>query len=146
MKLSWRIWRMGERMGLKYNETTGEFYEAPRMPKAQYDRLKGEFISATPQKTVGRPPRKTRRIVRPSHSHFNWIAVKLIIAPMKWLLYPFVKWWEVEKDAIDEQDWFMAVVWGVVGLVLIGLYRVFGPFVLFFLAKALDSVSYKLAQ
>ena len=123
-------------MGLKYNETTGEFYETSNSCGGSSDERRGKSITASPKK----PPRvrkikTSRSAVSKSHGlRFGW------------LLYPFVKWWEVEKDAIDEQDWFMAVVWGVVGLVLIGLYRVFGPFVLFFLAKALDSVSYKLAQ
>ena len=127
---------MGERMGLKYNETTGEFYETPNRGGIAPNGQRSKFIT-TPQ---NKPPkvrkRKTSRsAVSKSHGlRFGWI-----VAPLKWLLYPFVKWWEVEKDAIDEQDWFMAVVWGIAGLVLIGLYRVFGPFVLFFLAKALDS-------
>lgn len=134
---------MGERMGLKYNETTGEFYETPNKGGISPIGQRGKSITASPKKPPKiRKIKTSRSAVSKSHGlRFGWIA-----APLKWLLYPFVKWWEVEKDAIDEQDWFMAVVWGVVGLVLIGLYRVFGPFVLFFLAKALDSVSYKLAQ
>ena len=34
-----------------------------------------------------------------------------------------VIWWEVEKEAIDDQAWFFAAMWLVPLLVLVGLYR-----------------------
>ena len=139
MKFNWRIWRMGKRMGLKYNETTGEFDEVPGKPQVQYDGRKGGLSSVSLPRTVRHPPRKFRRIAVPDSRRLNRVAVKWIVAPLKLIFYPFVKWWEVEKDAIAEEDWFMAVVWVIPGLVLIGLCQVFGTFVLFFFAKALNS-------
>ena len=125
---------MDKCMGLKYNETTGEFDETPNKGKISFDNHANKFIATSPKKPPKVRKRKTSRpAVLKSHSpKFSWI-----VAPLKWLFYPFVKWWEVEKDAIAEEDWFMAVVWVIPGFVLIGLFQVFGPFVLALLARLL---------
>lgn len=62
--------------------------------------------------------------------------------PVQWLLFPVFKWWEIEKDAWDDRDWFMMIVWLFPGLLLFGVYRLvlsafLSPIIAFVLAVLL---------
>ena len=105
-------------MGLKYNETTGEFDEISDKGGIAFDVHAGKSIATSPRK----PLKVQKRKIRP-HAIPNPSSCRKLVAPLKLLVYPFVKWWEVEKEAIDDQAWFFAAVWLVPLLVLVGLYR-----------------------
>lgn len=53
----------------------------------------------------------------------KYVAV-LLAQPLYYIFYPVIKWWQVEKEAIWDGEWFMAVVWLFPGFILFGLYRV----------------------
>ena len=53
----------------------------------------------------------------------KYVAV-LLVQPLYYIFYPVIKWWQVEKEAIGDGEWFMAVVWLFPGFILFGLYRV----------------------
>lgn len=105
-------------MGLKYNETTGEFYETSSRGGGSSDEQRGKSIAA-PQKNPSKVQK--RKIHRPAVPSLS--SLRKLAAPLKLLVYPFMKWWEVEKEAIDDRSWFFAAVWLVPLLVLVGLYR-----------------------
>ena len=105
-------------MGLKYNEATGEFYETSSRGGGSSDGQRGKSIAAPKKKPSKVQKQKIHRPAAPSLSSLRKLA-----APLKLLIYPFMKWWEVEKEAIDDQAWFFAAMWLVPLLVLVGLYR-----------------------
>lgn len=105
-------------MGLKYNEATGEFYEASNRGGIASDTHTGKSIATSQRKPPKVRKRKIHRPADPSPSSLRKLAT-----PLRLLFNPFMKWWEVEKEAIDDRSWFFVAVWLIPLLVLIGLYH-----------------------
>ena len=107
-------------MGLKYNDKTGEFFEEENAPR----QMRRQPVSrSVPQKRAKKHAPKTVRqsSARTTRKFAIFSAFENLI---KWPLYPFVKWWEVEKESIDDGAWFFAIFWIVPLLVLVGLYKI----------------------
>ena len=66
--------------------------------------------------------------------------VVVLVKPLSYILYPFVKWWQVEHEAIRDGDWLMAVIWLLPLLFLVGLYRAVVPLLFGLTAGAFSSV------
>lgn len=64
----------------------------------------------------------------------------LLVKPLYYIFYPFVKWWQVEHEAIRDGDWLMAVIWLFPFLFLVGLYRAGLPLLFGLAAGAFLSV------
>lgn len=69
----------------------------------------------------------------------KYVAV-LLARPLYYVFYPFVKWWQFEKEFIRDGEWFMVVVWLFPGFILFGLYRVAFALLLGLAGGALASV------
>lgn len=113
-------------MGLKYNDKTGEFFEGENAPRQM---RRQPVSSSLPQKRAKKHAPKTVRQF-PARTPRKSATFSAFATLVKWPLYPFVKWWEVEKDSIGDGEWFFAIFWIVPLLVLVGLYKIAVSFII----------------
>ena len=107
-------------MGLKYNDKTGEFFEEEEAPRQMRRQSVGRSVPRRRAET--RASESVRQI--PARTPRKFAIFSACATLVKWPLYPFVKWWEVEKDSIGDGEWFFAVFWIIPLLVLVGLYKI----------------------
>ena len=113
-------------MGLKYNDTTGEFFEEDNEPRQmRRQSVRGDL----PHKRAKlHAPKNVRRF--PAHTPRKLAKLALFAKLAKWTFYPFIKWWEVEKNTIDDGEWFFAVFWIFPLFVLVGFYNIAVSFII----------------
>ena len=107
-------------MGLKYNDKTGEFFEEENAPRQMRRQSVSRNVPHKHAKIYA--SEKVRRFL--AHTPCTLANLAVFVKLLKWPFYPFIKWWEVEKDSIADGEWFFAIFWIVPLLVLIGLYRI----------------------
>ena len=66
--------------------------------------------------------------------------VVVLVKPLFYIFYPFVKWWQVEHEAIRDGDWLMPAIWLLPLLFLVGLYRAVLPLLFGLAAGVFSSV------
>jgi len=114
--------------GLNYDNVSGEFTDVPGASpakKATHEkRRRWSWLRFSfPRVSL---PRISFPRVRLPRIDFRPV-VRVLGRLLRWVFYPFVKWWEMEREALEEHDWMMAIVWAFPGLLLLGAYKlVFG--------------------
>lgn len=106
--------------GLNYDDVSGEFTNVPGDSPAKKKAVpkKGHHWSlprfSFPRFSIPkfRPPRIDLRPL-----------VHVLGRLLRWVFYPALKWWEMEREALEEHDWMMAIVWAFPGLLLFGAYK-----------------------
>ena len=106
-------------MGLKYNDKTGEFFEEENAPRQMRRQSVSRNVPHRHAKIQA--PGNVRRVL--AHAPRTLANLAVFVKLLKWPFYPFIKWWEVEKDAFHGGDWFFLIVWCIPLLLLVGLYR-----------------------
>ena len=136
-------------MGYIYNERTGEFKTISQvvwsMLMRPFKLLAVPFRLCLPLlRFLAWPSIFLKQLLLPLFgllATLLGVVYRIFRKVVGWAFFPVIKWWAIAKEAMDDRDWFLLVIWCLPGLLLYLIYR---PILLFLLGVLCDIVGWGL--